>query len=269
MVPAKPLDGKVAFVTGAAGGMGRAHALHLATLGADIAIVDKDLAVGKRRDEYAAESVEQEVREIGRKAISIEADLSRRASAQGAVEQAVRAFGRIDVLVNNAGGAITPADRSFASVSPDEDIEVLLGANFLSAVYCCQAAIPSMPAPGGSIVNIVTFGVFMSDSRGQYAVYSAAKSALLTYTRHLAVELGPRGIRANCVAPGLIATPRVAQAAAERGLGTDSQAQSIPLRRLGRPGDMVGAVEYLATDMSAYVTGQCIAVTGGLGLAGI
>ena len=86
MVPAKPLDGKVAFVTGAAGGMGRAHALHLASLGADIAIVDKDLAVGKRRAEYAAESVEQEVREIGRRAISVEADLSKRASAQDAVE---------------------------------------------------------------------------------------------------------------------------------------------------------------------------------------
>ena len=265
----RALEGKVALVTGAAGGMGRAYALHLAKLGADIAIVDKDLLGGKRRGEYTAESVAQEISESGRKVIAIEADLGKRAAAQAAVDGAANAFGRLDVLVNNAGGAITPSERSRATVVPDEDIELLLAANFLSAVYCCQAAVPVMATPGGSIINIVTFGVYMSDSRGQYAVYAAAKAALLTFTRHLAVELGPVGVRANCIAPGMIMTPRVAAAAAARGLGTESQSQTIPLRRLGQAGDMVGAVEFFATDMSAYVTGECLSVTGGLGLTAI
>lgn len=126
-----------------------------------------------------------------------------------------------------------------------------------------------MAKPGGSIVNVVTFGVFGSDISGQGAAYSAAKAALHTYTRHLAVEVGPAGVRANCIAPGLILTPRIAAAAKERNLGTDAQAKSVPLRRLGQVDDMVGTVEFLASDMSKYITGECICVTGGLGLVAV
>lgn len=261
--------GKVAIVTGAAGGMGRGYALHLAKLGADVAIFDKDLESGKRHGEYAADSVAQEIRDLGRRVVAVQADLSKRSEAKAAVEQVAAELGPIDILVNNAGGAITPAARSFATTSPDEDIEVLLGANFLSAVYCCQAAVPLMTAPGGSIINVITFGVFAGDRQGLYAVYSGAKAALHTYTRHMAVELGPKGIRANCIAPGLIHTPRIAAAAAERQIGTDDQAGKIPLRRFGRVEDMVGAVEFLGSDMSQYVTGECINVTGGLGLVSV
>lgn len=263
---ARRLERKVAFVTGAAGGMGRGYALRLASLGADIAIVDKDLQAGKRWGEYTAESVAEEIRNTGQRVVAIEADLSKRSQAQGAVEQAVLELGRLDVVVNNAGGAITPAERSCATVVPDEDIELLIGANFLSAVYCCQAAVPHLTTPGGSIINIVTFGIQGTDGRGQYAVYSAAKAALLTYTRHMAVELGPVGIRANCIAPGLIETPRVAAAAASRNMGTASQIEKVPLRRFGKVDDMLGTVEFLASDMSKYITGECINVTGGLGL---
>lgn len=258
--------GKVAFITGAAGGMGRSYALHLAKLGADIAIVDKDLQAGKRWNEYEADNVAQEVEALGRRAIAIEADLSSRVAATAAVQETAAKLGQIDILVNNAGGAITPADRSRATEVPDEDIELLLGANFLSALYCCQAAVPLMTRPGGAIVNIVTHGVFATDARGLYAVYGAAKAALHTYTRNLAVELGPVGIRANCIAPGVIETPRVAAAAGARKMGVASQLERVPLRRFGRPGDLVGAVEFLASEMSEYVTGECINVTGGLGL---
>lgn len=264
----RKLEGKTAFVTGAAGGMGRGYALHLAKLGADVVIVDKDLEAGKRYNEYPV-SVEQEILDLGGRAISVEGDLCKRSVAQHAVDEAVKAFGKIDILVNNAGGAITPVERSRATVVPDEDIELLIGANFLSAVYCCQAAVPFMPKPGGSIVNIVTFGVFSGDATGAYAVYGGAKAALLTYTRHMAVELGPQGIRANCVAPGLIETPRVAAAAVERNMGTASQVDKVPLRRFGKVDDMVGAIEFLASDMSKYVTGECISVTGGLGLIAV
>ena len=198
------LEGKVAIVTGAGGGMGRGYALHLASLGADIAILDKDLDVGRRNGEYAEGSVADEVRSLGQRAIAVQADLSNRAEATAAVEQAARELGPIDILVNNAGGSITPAARSFATIVPDEDIDLLIKANFLSAVYMCQAAFPLMTKPGGSIINIVTFGVFGSDITGQGAAYGAAKAALHTYTRHLAVEVGPAGVRANCIAPGLI-----------------------------------------------------------------
>ena len=260
------LEGKVAIVTGAAGGMGRGYALHLAKLGADVAIFDKDLDAGKHAGEYEAESVDQEIRDLGQRVVAVQADLSRREEAQAAVEQAARELGSIDILVNNAGGAITPAERSYATTSPDDDMALLINVNFLSAVYCCQAAVPLMNRPGGAIINIVTFGAFAGDSKGKYAVYSGAKAALLTYTRHLAVELGPIGIRANCVAPGLIHTPRVAAAAAARGMGTSDQAGAIPLRRFGKVEDMVGAIEFLGSDMSNYITGECIRVTGGLGL---
>ncbi len=263
------LEGKVAIITGAGGGMGRGYALHLAGLGADIAIFDKDLAVGKRYGEYAGESVAQEIRDLGRRVIAIEADLSKRSEATAAVQHAVSELGRLDILVNNAGGSFTPANRSFATIVPDEDIEVMIGANFLSAVYCCQAAVPLITKPGGSIINVVTFGVFAGDNTGQGAVYGAAKAALHTFTRHLAVEVGPQGIRANCLAPGMILTPRVAAAAAGRHLGTPEQVRSIPLRRFGQVDDMVGTVEFLASDMSKYITGECICVTGGLGLVAI
>lgn len=263
------LEGKVAIVTGAGGGMGRGYALHLAKLGADVAIFDKDLNSGKQYGEYTADSVAQEIRDLGQRVFAVECDLSSRAAATAAVEQAARELGSIDILVNNAGGAITPAARSHATVVPDEDIDLLIRSNFLSAVYCCQAATPLMTRPGGAIINVVTFGVFAGDSTGQYAVYSGAKAALLTYTKHLAVELGPVGIRANCIAPGLIHTPRVAAAAAARNMGTDDQAKAVPLRRFGRVDDMVGAVEFLGSDMSKYITGECIRVTGGLGLVSV
>lgn len=263
------LAGKVAIVTGAAGGMGRGYALHLASLGADIAIFDKDLNVGKRYGEYAGESVAQEIRDLGRKVVAIEADLSQRSDATAAVEQATKEFGRLDILVNNAGGSFAPAERSFGTIVPDEDIDLMVRANFLSAVYCCQAAAPLITKPGGSIVNVVTFGVFASDISGQGAAYGAAKAALHTYSRHLAVELGPKGIRVNCIAPGMILTPRIAAAAAGRQLGTPEQVKAIPLRRFGQVDDMVGTVEFLASDMSKYITGECICVTGGLGLVAI
>ena len=133
----------------------------------------------------------------------------------------------------------------------------------MSAVHCSQAAAPHLTRPGGAIVNISTIGTEVVSKSAAYAIYGSAKAAVLRYTQYLAVELGPDGIRANCIAPGIIATPRVAAAAAARGIGTDAQAAVIPLRRIGRTEDVLGALEVLVTDMSAYGTGECIMVSGG------
>lgn len=259
-----PLAGRHAVVTGAGGGMGRAHAVRLARLGADVTVLDRDLDVWKRWDEdVVGGSVAAEIESLGRRAIGVEADLSEPAGADEAIARAVESFGSIDVIVNNAGGAITPIARSHASTSTPEDVDLLWRANVLTTVNCCRAAAPHLTRPGASIINVATGGVDIDTVGAPNAMYAAVKASVVRYTRSLAVELGPEGIRANTISPGLIETARIKALAAERGLGTPEQIASIPLRRFGRPEDVSAIVEFLATDLSAYVTGECIRVTGG------
>jgi NAD(P)-dependent dehydrogenase (short-subunit alcohol dehydrogenase family) len=258
------LKGKVAIVTGGAGGIGRAYALRLAQLGADVAIIDIDLAVASRYGEaLTAASVMEEVRAFGGRSIGVEADLSQQQQAAAAIEKVAKELGRIEILVNNAGGAITPIDRSRSSDTPLEDTEKLFAVNFYSMVHCCQAAAPHLRKQGGAVVNIATSGVDRTAGNGRLAMYSAAKAAVLRYTQSLAVELGPDGVRVNCISPGIIESARIKAQAAARKLGTDAQARANPLRRLGTPEDCAGALEYLVTDLSRYVTGECIRVSGG------
>jgi NAD(P)-dependent dehydrogenase (short-subunit alcohol dehydrogenase family) len=258
------LKGKVAIVTGGAGGIGRAYALRLALLGADVAIVDIDLGVAARFGEtLTAASVMEEVKALGGRSIGIEADLSQQARAADAIEQIARAMGRIDILVNNAGGAITPIDRSRPSEAPFEDTEKLFAVNFYSMVHCCQAAVPHLRKQGGAIVNVATNGVDRTPAGGRLAMYNSSKAAVVRYTESLAVELGPDGIRVNCISPGIIESARIKAQAAARNLGTDVQAKANPLRRLGTPEDCAGALEFFVTDLSRYVTGECMRVSGG------
>lgn len=260
----RSLAGKVAIVTGAAGGMGRCYAHRLARLGADVAVLDIDLNVAARwGEELTAPSVAEEIDAIGPRGLGIEADLSDRQAASRAIEEVADRFGRIDVLINNAGGAISPVPTSQPSIIGDDDLEKLFSVNFYSMVYCAQAAVPHLKKQGGTIVNVSTIGVDLAPANAALSGYAAAKAAVLRFTQHLAVELGPHGVRVNAVAPGIIETARVRTQAAARGLGTDAQVRAIPLRRLGTAEDCAGAVEYLATDMSAYVTGECIRVSGG------
>ncbi|MGE0829926.1 MAG: SDR family NAD(P)-dependent oxidoreductase [Hyphomonadaceae bacterium] len=264
------LEGKAAIVTGAARGMGRAIALRLARAGADVAIADIDLNGAKAwGEELEADSVAGEIQKIGRRAIGVEGDLSQRAAADALIAKAVAAFGRLDILVNCAGGAITPMETSFASITPDADMEKLFGANYRSAVYCCQAATPHLrkAGAGAAIVNISSGAGNSAAPNGSLAHYVASKHALTTYTRSLAGELGPEGIRVNAVAPGIIFTARVAKLAKERNLGTDEQLKSVPLRRWGFADDIAKVTEFLVSDMAGYVTGQCIAVNGGATLS--
>jgi len=245
------LKGKVAVVTGGAGGIGRAYALRLALLGADVAIVDVDLDVASRYGEIlSAESVMEEVKRLGGRSIGIQADLSQQEPARAAIRRIFDELGRIDILVNNAGGAVTPIDRSKGSESPLEDTEKLFAVNFYSMVHCSQAAVPFMRRQGGAIVNVATNGVDRTPASGRLAMYNSAKAAVIRFTQSLAVELGPDGIRVNCISPGIIESARIKAQAVARNLGTTSHAEATPMRRLGTPEDCAGVLEFLVADLS-------------------
>jgi NAD(P)-dependent dehydrogenase (short-subunit alcohol dehydrogenase family) len=263
------LEGKVAIVTGAARGLGRAYALRLARLGADVAVFDVDLqGAAKFGEALSAATVTAEIEALGRRSIGVEADLAQRAAVDKAVAHVRDSLGRIDILVNNAGGAITPVERSKPSVVPDEDIRLTFDANLMSTIYCCQAVIPVMKAQkSGVIVNTASTAARVIAPGGGLSHYGVAKAAVTHYTRDLAAELGPFGIRVNAIAPGVMLTARIRALAEQRGIGTASEASRVPLRRLGEPEDCAGVIEFLVTDLSRYVTGQCISVCGGAALS--
>lgn len=259
------LLGKVAVVTGAARGLGRAFAHRLAEMGADVAVLDVDLSgASKFGETLLAASVADEIAAMGRRSLGVQVDLATRSAASDALLRVEQELGTVDILVNAAGGFITPIERSSAYMSPDEDTRALFAANFDSMLHCCQAVLPGMRArAAGAIVNISSQSGVSVYPGGQMAIYAAAKAAVTQYTRYLAAEVGPWGIRANCIAPGIILTSRVAAQAAGRAVGSEAQAAAIPLRRLGVAQDCVGVMEFLVTDLSRYVTGQCICVDGG------
>ena len=259
------LDGKVAIVTGAARGLGRAYALRLAGLGADVVIADLNLDGARDWGEkLGAETVPKEIEAMGRRSIGVQGDLSRPEDVKRLFAETMAAFGRVDILVNNAGGAIARESGPLATETTQADYDLLMDVNFRSALLCCQAAAPIMKAQGsGAIVNVTSQTGVSVLPGGLLAVYGAAKAAVASLTRALASELGPYGIRVNALSPGIIMTARVAAQAAARGIGTNSQAESLPLRRLGEPDDCAGVVEFLSTDLSKYVTGQVICADGG------
>ncbi|RKT20346.1 3-oxoacyl-[acyl-carrier protein] reductase [Paraburkholderia sp. RAU2J] len=259
------LTGQVAVVTGGARGLGRSYALRLAELGADVVVVDINLAAAAEFGEkLSAATVSCEVQALGRNSIGVEADLTDRQQVQAMVEKVLVEYGRIDILVNNAGGALTPADRSAASESPEEDTRFLMDLNYMNAVFCCQAVAPVMKKQeSGIIVNTSAQSAITTYKGGKLSAYGASKAAVTTFTRYLAAELGPFGIRANCISPGVMMTSRVAAKAAERSVGTAEEMEKIPLRRFGVAEDCTNVLEFLVTDLSRYVTGQVISVCGG------
>ncbi|GGC65586.1 SDR family NAD(P)-dependent oxidoreductase [Chelatococcus reniformis] len=263
------LNGKVAIVTGAARGIGRAIALHLAGLGADVLAADADFAAATRFGEVlGAESVGREIVQMGRRSVEVEADLAAPGAAEAMVARCGAELGRLDILVNNAGGLITPIERSRPSQMSDEEMRTLFDANVLTMVHCCRAAAPVMTRQeSGCIVNVSSAAARTTAARGAMAGYGAAKAAVTHFTRSLAAELGPHGIRANCIAPGVIWSSRVKVQSEARGIGRESESGHIPLGRYGTPEDCALVVEFLVTDLSRYVTGQCISVCGGSVLA--
>lgn len=259
------LTGKVAVVTGGARGLGRAYALRLARLGANVVISDIDLDAARAFGEKLnAPSVAEEVEAFGTQALMVENDLTASDAPAALIDATVSRFGQVDILINNAGGMVTPADHSTASDTSSEDMQQLFDVNFNTMVGCCRAAIPWMRARGsGIVINVSSSVAHTVFDGGRLSGYAAAKAAVSHYTKYLAVEAGPWGIRANAVAPGIVLTPRIASTAAARGIGTASQLQKIPLQRFGNTEDCAGVIEFLSTDLSRYVTGVCINIDGG------
>jgi NAD(P)-dependent dehydrogenase (short-subunit alcohol dehydrogenase family) len=195
----------------------------------------------------------------------VEADLGHNENAEALIEQTVAEFGRVDILVNCAGGATIPHELSRASVTPAAEMASVFAANYDSMVFCSRAAVQQMrKQKSGVIINIASVAGIFAPPTGDIAHYGASKAAMVSFTRSLAGEVGPDGIRVNAVAPGIIMTTRIAAMAGSRDVGTPEQALGVPLGRLGEPEDVAKVVQFFASDLSAYVTGQCVAVTGGM-----
>lgn len=261
-----PLAGQSAIVTGAARGLGRAYALRLAKLGVDVAILDANLRsfadFEQEQAAMTAESTMAEVEGLGRRSIGIEVDVTRPTEVTAAVDEVAAAFGRVDIIVCNAGGGMGTLAETGGSVLQDDMLDAVIRRNLYGTMYCCRAAATHMKRQrSGRIVTKSSLGAKRPELDGGYAHYGAAKGGIEAYTRYLAQELGPFGITVNCIAPGVIRTGRTA--ALHDSLGSDA-VNKISLRRFGTPDDCAGVLEFLVTDLGAYVSGALIPVDGGL-----
>jgi NAD(P)-dependent dehydrogenase (short-subunit alcohol dehydrogenase family) len=259
------LKDKVAVVTGGARGLGRAYVLHLARLGADVVVNDIDLNAAQEYDEpLTAGTVMAEVEALGRRALGVEADVTDKAAVEAMIDRTLAEFGRLDILVNNAGGNLRSHNEQSASGTPEDHYRYIMDINLTGTIFCCQAASrPMRQARAGKIVNVASQAGLWSGRTGGGMPYKVAKAGIIHYTRVLAAELGPAGIQVNCIAPGFILSSR---AIAQGRNSDETRARleaDIPLRRLGTPEDCAKVVEFLVTDLSDYVTGQCIPVCGG------
>lgn len=241
-------DGKAALVTGAARGIGQAIALRLAGEGADLALCDL-------QKDWLAETAEG-VRARGRRAECFAVDVSQPEAVQSTVAQVHELFGRIDVLVNNAG--IT-RDGLLVRMS-EEDWDAVLDVN-LKGTFLFTRAVSRvmMRQRAGAIVNVASI-IGLIGNAGQ-CNYSASKGGVIAFTKSAAKELASRNIRVNAVAPGFIQTRMTAQLTPEQ---QQRMLEAIPLGRLGVPDDVAAVVAFLASDDAAYVTGQVVNVCGGM-----
>ncbi len=247
------LTGQVALITGGGAGIGRGIAMAFAAFGADVALLDVNAE--------AAELVAGLVRGKGRRAMVITADVTDRAALRAGIDRVMAEFGRLDILVNNAGGT-----RPLALLdTSDRQLDRRIDLNLTSLFTATQAAAKAMIAGGrgGAIINIASIEGLRAAP--MHSVYAAAKAGMVNLTRTAALELGEHGIRVNCIAPDVVLTEAMVKAN-PRSLTPEFKrvhAGYLPLGRAGNFDDCAGAAVFLASAMSAYVTGVTINVDGG------
>lgn len=247
LLPFGRLDGRRALVTGGANGIGAAIVRGFAAAGATVVIADLDAA-----------NAALVARESG--ATSVRLDVG----DAGQVHEAVAAHGPFDILVNNAG----IDQHAFFSDTTEQDWAKLIAVNLVSVLACTHAVLPAMQAAGfGRIINIASEAARLGSKGG--AVYAAAKGGVISFTKSIARENARYAITANAIAPGPIRTPMLEQAVAE---GGDKLLRAMTdttlLRRLGEPEEVAAAALFLASDQAAYITGETLGVSGGMGLGG-
>jgi NAD(P)-dependent dehydrogenase (short-subunit alcohol dehydrogenase family) len=245
------LDGQVAVVTGASRGIGRAVAEHMAAAGARIVVSSRKLD--------ACEQVVAGIAQAGGEAIAAQCNVSHREQLAALVDRAVATWGRLDILVCNA--AVNPYFGPMSGIS-DEAYDKIMNSNVRSNFWLCNLAAPHMVKQGSGAIIIVSSigGAQGSATLGVYGMSKAADSSLV---RNLAVEWGPKGIRANCIAPGLIRTD-FSRALWENAALLAMVEKNTPVPRIGEPADIGGLAVFLASPAASYLTGQTIVVDGGL-----
>jgi 3-oxoacyl-[acyl-carrier protein] reductase len=246
------LRGKVALITGASSGIGRATAEVLAANGARVAI-------NFHRNEAGAEAARAKIVSEGSSAIVLQADVTRAAEVQSLVDRTVAEFGPIDILVNNAGSLV---ERLKILELTEERWDEVIDLNLKSAFLCCQAVAGSMmERKTGAIVNVSSIAGRTGGALGSIH-YSAAKGGLITFTKGLAKELGPYGVRVNAVSPGVIDTPYHEHFSSPEMMKT--YASQIPLGRVGTPPEVAKVICFLASDAAGYLAGETIEINGGM-----
>ncbi len=249
------LTGKVAIVTGAANGIGRAIAIRLADEGAKVALADIQLD--------SAEQAAAEIRRIGAVAIAVALDVTKLDEAIAAADRVESELGPIDILVNNAGWDVV---GPFVESDPDVWDKVI-AINFRGVLNCCKAVAPRMQSRGAGKIVSISSDAARVGSTGE-AVYAGCKAAIIGFSKTLARELAANHINVNVVCPGPTDTALLKNAMAGREKVLESMARGIPFRRLGQPADLAGAVAFFASADSDFVTGQVLSVSGGQTMAG-
>lgn len=244
------LDGKVAVVTGASRGLGRAMALALARAGADLVLAARSAA--------GLAQTRADVEALGRRALAVPADVTRWEDMENLARATADAFGRADVLVNNSGIAV---EKPLLDMDPQE-WEQIFATNVHGVFYGCRAFGPLLVQQGGgSVINIASAFAVMGVPH--VTGYCASKAAVVQFTRALAVEWARHRIRVNAIAPGYVETDMNASVRADAAL-LDRLLRQVPLRRMGRPEELDPLVVYLASDASAYMTGEVLFLDGGM-----